>query len=116
MSVSSHSHLTGTSLPAQELLQSMKDMLEKAPDLNVGLKEAHQSGKLTDREALFNIINSLEGAEYLTVYRMIRPLGFTPSLMNDSERDEKEKKRVATFFSRLFDQPQPLLDALLSEG
>lgn len=116
MSASSHTQFAGSSLPLQELVLSVEDMLEKASEFQAGLRKVYSTGKLTDREMIFGVVNSLSGPEYRTVYRMIRPLGFTPSLMPDAERDEKEKRRVATFLSRLFDQLQPSMDALFSKN
>lgn len=114
MSPSMNNPVGTTIIRQKDLLNGLKELLDKDPALKEILADAYKSGNLLNREYMVIIISNMNPTHYSLFYRKIKPLGFSPSLLADADKNSKEKMRVASFLVRLFESLPKDLSALFS--
>jgi hypothetical protein len=88
---------------APKAFETIQELLNKERELKGLVAEHFNTHEILDKETVIQWMDHLSNSAYSSLYKKIKPLGFSPSLMLDAEKTPKEKRRVGTFLALLFE-------------
>ncbi|MBY0403011.1 MAG: hypothetical protein K2X66_03875 [Cyanobacteria bacterium] len=101
----------GNKLSPQE---TVKLLLTQNTEFAELLKELEGKQTTVSREDLIVLLERLSKNGYMSLYKLVESLGFTPTLFKEEDKSPKEKGRVSTFLMRYFQSFNGNLKDILS--